>query len=188
MAVCLLVPSAGNGADDRRGGNHGCDNSTGEFYSDHFFEPGDNISFGFRVESISFPSSTSDNLRAQNTSSEGGTASTLSCGGDPGAWKVASSNLGAGDDSVRMDAKGIEVESGEDPFVALPKSIQTSIRGGAGDDVLRGHKGFDNLNAGSGDDVIKADDGKRDIVSCGSGKDKADVDKKDDVSRCEKLT
>ena len=81
-----------------------------------------------------------------------------------------------------------EVESGEDPFVALPKSIQTSIRGGAGNDSLRGHKGFDNLNAGPGDDVIKADDGKQDIVSCGAGEDKADIDNKDDVSRCEKLT
>ncbi len=101
---------------------------------------------------------------------------------------MASSNFGDGNDSVRMDAKGIEAESGEEQFVALPKSIQTSVKGGAGNDSLRGHKGFDSLKAGPGDDVIKADDGKQDIVSCGSGKDKADVDNKDDVSGCERET
>ncbi len=36
--------------------------------------------------------------------------------------------------------------------------------------------------------MIKADDGKRDIVECNGGRDKADVDNKDDVSGCEKTT
>jgi len=36
--------------------------------------------------------------------------------------------------------------------------------------------------------VIKADDGKRDDIACGKGDDRADVDAKDDVRGCEKLT
>lgn len=72
-------------------------------------------------------------------------------------------------------------------------AAQTSAHGrrsratwGSGDDTIRGHKGFDDISGGS--DVIKADDGRRDVVRCGRGDDKADVDLKDDVSGCEKKT
>ena len=63
-----------------------------------------------------------------------------------------------------------------------------SSRGALAIDKIRGHKGFDNINAGSGGDVIKADDGKKDAVKCGPGDDRADVDSKDETSGCERET
>ena len=36
--------------------------------------------------------------------------------------------------------------------------------------------------------VIKADDGRADNVNCGTGRDKADVDSKDDLKSCERLS
>jgi hypothetical protein len=35
--------SAVNGSFAERGGNHGCDTVAGTFFSDHFFDSGDNI-------------------------------------------------------------------------------------------------------------------------------------------------
>ncbi len=61
------------------------------------------------------------------------------------------------------------------------------MRGGQGDDILAGGKGKDRLVAGPGDDTIRAQDGKADVVRCGAGKDIAVVDKKDQVSGCEKV-
>ncbi len=52
-----------------------------------------------------------------------------------------SSNLGSGDDSVRLDANGLEPDMGDPPFLAIPKSIDAVLRTGRGDDTIRGHKG-----------------------------------------------
>lgn len=190
LASIVMGASAVNGAfEAQRGGNHGCTPGEGSAYSDHFFEPGDNIVFGFRaVPGGGFPPTDQEEVRAQNISSEGGTPSTVSCGGAPGTYDTVTSELGPGDDSIRLDGKGIETESGEVAFGPIPRPFGASLRGFGGDDVIRGHKGFDDISGGKGDDVIKADDGKRDVIECNGGKDKADVDAKDDVSGCEKLT
>ena len=59
--------------------------------------------------------------------------------------------------------------------------------GGAGDDQLIGGGGTDKFSAGAGNDWINANDGKREVVDCGGGKDTAMVDTKDRVVHCEKV-
>jgi hypothetical protein len=60
--------------------------------------------------------------------------------------------------------------------------------GGAGDDDLIGGGGTDKFAAGPGNDWINANDGEREVVDCGTGKDVATVDTKDRVVHCEKVT
>ena len=191
VAACCVVPALGSVSADRRGGNHGCNSGDGTFFSDHWWEAGDKISFGIAFEPgspIPPGSPDQDVLKAENTSSAGEGPSSLTCGADTGAWQLVTSDLGPGDDQVRFDAKGLETEKGQSPYGPLPKSMSTEVRGGGGDDTVRGHKGFDNIRAGSGADVIKADDGRADNVNCGTGRDKADVDPKDDLKSCERLS
>ncbi|MDX6587776.1 MAG: hypothetical protein QOI31_2249 [Solirubrobacterales bacterium] len=188
VAACCVVPAISDGSSERRGGNHGC--GPGTIFSDHWFEPGDNISFGYHFQTGTGPppgNADQDNFFSRNVSSEGGPASSNSCTVDVGAITSVETSLGAGDDSVRLDGKGVPPDE-EGAFGKVPKATDSLLKGGAGDDTIRGHKGFDNINAGADDDVVKADDGKKDTVKCGPGEDKADVDSKDDVSGCEKLT
>jgi RTX calcium-binding nonapeptide repeat (4 copies) len=189
VAACCVIPSISDGASVKRGGNHGCNPVDGFIYSDHFFEAGDNVSFGFRVgEGSSLPRrGTTHTFASGNVPSGGGVTASNSCAGPPGAYTSVHANLGAGDDSARLDATGVPAGPDGD-YGPIPKDFDSLLIGGAGDDTIRGHKGFDDINAGSGADVIKADDGKADVVKCGRGKDKADVDSKDDVSGCEKKT
>jgi Ca2+-binding RTX toxin-like protein len=60
--------------------------------------------------------------------------------------------------------------------------------GGKGDDTLIGGKGKDSYSAGPGDDSVNSADGVAETVDCGTGKDKAKVDKNDRVKRCENVT
>ncbi len=60
-----------------------------------------------------------------------------------------------------------------------------ALAGGAGRDRLVGGSGRDRLLGGGGDDKLSARDGKRDVVRCGRGSDRAEVDAKDRVSDCE---
>jgi Ca2+-binding RTX toxin-like protein len=60
------------------------------------------------------------------------------------------------------------------------------LNGGYGPDRLNGGRGRDRLYGGPGADVLRARDGTRDVVSCGSGRDVAVVDRRDRVStNCE---
>ena len=61
------------------------------------------------------------------------------------------------------------------------------LTGGAGKDLLVGGGGSDRIRGGGGSDRILARDGKRDIVSCGPGRDSAVVDRRDRVSSCERV-
>ena len=187
VAACCIVPSISDGATERRGGNHGC--AQGVIFSDHFFEAGDNISFGYHFQSGTGPlSGDQDDFTSRNVSSEGGgPAASNSCTVDVGSITIVDTNLGPGDDSVRLDGKGIPPDE-EGPYGAIPQAVDSVLKGGGGSDTIKGHKGFDDINAGKGDDIVKADDGKKDFVKCGPGDDKADVDSKDDVSGCEKKT
>jgi hypothetical protein len=186
VAACLAIPAVGNGAPDRRGGNHGC--AQGVIFSDHWFEPGDNISFGYQFEPAAGPppSSDQDVFYARNVSSEGGTPSSLICGSEVGAFTNVESRLGPGDDSVRLDGQGIPPDE-DGSFRAVPRAVDSLLKGGGGRDSIRGHKGFDTIRAGSGADVVNVYDGVKDSVNCGTGRDKAIVDRKDDTSRCEDL-
>src|SRR5262249_41779824 len=60
------------------------------------------------------------------------------------------------------------------------------IFGGPGNDVITGGSGADHLYGGPGSDTIYAADGERDIIDCGSGRDRAVVDVGiDKVVNCE---
>ena len=189
VAACCVIPSLGNASEARRGGNHGCNPIDGYIWSDHFFDAGDNVSFGHQVQDgVSLPRrGTEDHLASGNTSSAGGPPAVNSCAGPQGTYSSAHAELGPGDDSVRLDGMGIPPDE-EGAFGSIPRNFDSLLKGGGGDDTIRGHKGFDNIKAGADADVIKADDGRADNVNCGTGKDKADVDSKDDVKGCEKLT
>jgi Ca2+-binding RTX toxin-like protein len=72
-----------------------------------------------------------------------------------------------------------------------------TMKGGAGDDVLDGGKGndildggpgADVLNGGPGNDTIHAQDGRKDTINCGSGKDRVFADRIDRLQGCEKVT
>lgn len=88
-------------------------------------------------------------------------------------------NGGAG--GQRIDGKGgndrLRGGSGDDCLI-----------GGAGRDRLNGGAGEDGLRGGSGQDRISAADGERDVVDCGSGDDRARVDRSDRVRGCERVS
>jgi len=52
--------------------------------------------------------------------------------------------------------------------------------------VLSGGPGRDVLRGGPGRDLIRPKDGRRDVVKCGKGRDRAIVDRRDDVGGCER--
>ena len=66
------------------------------------------------------------------------------------------------------------------------------VHGGGGDDVIVGdvpysaHPGRDRLYGGGGHDFIDANDGRRDLVNGGPGKDRAMFDRHDRVRSIEK--
>jgi Ca2+-binding RTX toxin-like protein len=59
------------------------------------------------------------------------------------------------------------------------------LAGGAGADRLAGDGGVDVHRAGAGADRVSAADGRRELVDCGIGIDRARVDQRDRVTRCE---
>jgi len=174
---------------ERRGGNHGCDDNAGTFYSSDFWPAGDRISIGYQFdESVGPPPGVDQHeLFALNKDAESELTSGLRCGKDDGNWNELTSDLGPGDDSVRLDARGLPPDGGL-PYEPVHKSIDALLLGGNGADMIRGHTGFDDVSGGPGADVVRVDDGRRDLVNCGPGQDRADVDRRDDVTGCEKET
>jgi Ca2+-binding RTX toxin-like protein len=62
------------------------------------------------------------------------------------------------------------------------------LYGGAGNDVIDGGTGSDHIYGGAGSDTIRATDGMKDWVDCGSGRDRAYVDRVDVVNKdCESV-
>jgi hypothetical protein len=93
------------------------------------------------------------------------------------------------------DRKGNELNGGPGSQSIEGKAGKDEIRGGDGDDCIDGGPGADRLSGNAGEDVIRggpgkdvlrARDGERDRVSCGSGKDRALVDRIDKVAGCER--
>jgi hypothetical protein len=109
----------------------------------------------------------------------------------------------SGDDSLRGSASADAVygRSGDDRLAGLAGADCMSggsgddvLSGGAGDDSLEGDKGADVIRTGagsnvvrggSGRDAISARNGRSDAVDCGSGRDRATVDRTDRVLGCE---
>ncbi len=62
------------------------------------------------------------------------------------------------------------------------------LYGGPGNDVITGGAGADRIYGGPGSDTIYANDGERDFIDCGAGRDRAVVDSVDVVKNCEVVT
>jgi hypothetical protein len=61
------------------------------------------------------------------------------------------------------------------------------VKGGGGRDTVSGGKKADRLKGNGGRDKLKARRGGRDVVNCGGGRDRAVVDRRDRVRRCERV-
>jgi Ca2+-binding RTX toxin-like protein len=62
------------------------------------------------------------------------------------------------------------------------------LTGGRGDDLLVGGRGVNRYDAGAGRDRVQAANGRAELVSCGTGRDRARVDRRDRVRNCERVT
>ena len=62
-----------------------------------------------------------------------------------------------------------------------------TLSGGSGNDTLAGAGGRNSYSAGAGKDTVNARNRKRERVNCGSGRDKATVDRSDKVRGCERV-
>ncbi|HET6998278.1 MAG TPA: hypothetical protein VFI03_06775 [Solirubrobacterales bacterium] len=105
----------------------------------------------------------------------------------------------SGEDEVTMDliAPGLTLRGeayggpGDDRLEVQPNFAdvpqpEAFLDGEIGEDMISGGTGADELRGGAGDDVIEARDGVEDIVNCGPGDDRADVDANDLLdSSCE---
>jgi hypothetical protein len=85
--------------------------------------------------------------------------------------------------NARSDVENVLGSDGAD---ALTGSAAANVLDGAkGNDAIDGGGGGDTLRGGEGDDQIEAQDGVKDVVECGLGSDRANVDAIDAVSGCE---
>jgi RTX calcium-binding nonapeptide repeat (4 copies) len=84
---------------------------------------------------------------------------------------------GGGHDCVLGDKGGdlLRGQSGDD-----------RLTGGPGADTLVGGPGINAYDAGPGRDFVDARNGKRELVRCGSGRDRARIDRRDRVRDCER--
>jgi hypothetical protein len=87
-----------------------------------------------------------------------------------------------------------DLEGGPGADVIRGGSASDFIDGGFGDDVITGGGGADEIWAGRGRDVLSggrggdwifAGDGERDQASCGAGRDRVGVDRRDRLGSCE---
>jgi RTX calcium-binding nonapeptide repeat (4 copies) len=95
--------------------------------------------------------------------------------------------LGGGD---RVDGAGghdclLGYQGGD---VLRGQAGQDRLTGGRGADLLVGGPGVNAYDAGPGRDVVQARNGKRELVRCGSGRDRAVVDRRDRVRACERVS
>ena len=62
------------------------------------------------------------------------------------------------------------------------------LTGGRGRDVLVGGRGRNAYDAGPREGLVNARNGKRELVRCGRGRDRARVDRRDRVRSCERVS
>lgn len=105
-------------------------------------------------------------------------------------------NGGAGDDDLTGDMGSDRLFGGRGHDLVLGGARGDELDGGLGNDRLVGGAGLDVLGGGAGNDRIKAREDpsagegtRKDRVDCGSGRrDRATVDRRDRVRRCERVT
>ncbi len=114
-------------------------------------------------------------------------------GGSGPDWLVG----GSGSDRLQGEGGNDVAVGGPGRDRLLGGSGSDRLRGDSGDDVLSGGAGNDKLignggrnrySAGGGDDTVNARNRRRESVDCGPGRDKATVDRSDQVRRCERVS
>ncbi len=96
---------------------------------------------------------------------------------------------GAGRDKVKGADGKDKLKGGGGKDRVAGGGGKDKLKGDAGKDKLKGGGGKDKLKGGAGRDKLRANDGKRDRVNCGGGKDRAAVDERDKVARnCERVS
>ena len=91
-----------------------------------------------------------------------------------------------GADRIHGDAGNDLVNGGADDDRLFGDAGNDVVNGGADDDLLVAGKGLDRLSGGPGDDRLFAQDGARDVLRCGGGRDTVHADALDVVGRdCE---
>jgi hypothetical protein len=111
---------------------------------------------------------------------------------------------GMGDNDVVRGLGGIDALEGDDQEVSLSRHGDDQVFGGSdGSDLLSGGRGADFIDAleassnggvdtargGKGNDRVDADDGQRDVIDCGDGRDSVEFDAGlDKVKNCEVKT
>jgi RTX calcium-binding nonapeptide repeat (4 copies)/WD40-like Beta Propeller Repeat len=107
--------------------------------------------------------------------------------GGPGDDSITGGPRRSGDDADYIDGgPGDDVLNGGSAPQSEYRGTDDLILGRSGADMLRGGPGRDSLDGGPGNDTIRARDGEPDQVRCGTGRDRAFVDRHDHVARdCE---
>jgi Ca2+-binding RTX toxin-like protein len=77
-------------------------------------------------------------------------------------------------------------EQGNDRLDGGPGSDR--LTGGRGNDVLVGGSQVNAYDAGPGNDYVNSRNRKRELVLCGSGRDRARADRRDRLRSCERVT
>jgi len=95
---------------------------------------------------------------------------------------------GPGNDAINGGDGGDRIHGGTGNDRLAGGEGRDRILGGPGDDGINGQAGHDLIRAGAGDDLIVANDGVRDWMSCGPGRDAVRSDRRDRVARnCERV-
>jgi Ca2+-binding RTX toxin-like protein len=96
------------------------------------------------------------------------------------------SKPGAGAAAVEDGSDTLNGGAGND--VLFGAGGKDTLKGGKGNDKLTGGRGVNRYDGGPGNDILNARNGKRETVNCGAGKkDRATVDKRDNVKGCERV-
>jgi Ca2+-binding RTX toxin-like protein len=192
-----IVPVTGNGANavgplpgacaNDQNGTAANDTLTGTAFGDNLFGfSGNDVLNGLEGNDCLTGGPGNDRLNGGvgDDTLEGNAGNDTAAGG-AGRDKV---NGGSGRDRISGSA-------GNDALNGL--SGNDSISGGAGNDRLSGSTGNDKLSGGSGvnrysggpgNDTISARNGRKETIDCGSGRDKATVDRLDRVKSCERVS
>jgi hypothetical protein len=120
-------------------------------------------------------------------------------GGGDDLLMVTSGRGDSGDDDLRCfprKADFCHLDGGPGNDLVTGGESSDRLFGRAGDDVLRGSSGDDDLLGGRGDDRLIGGKGADELlggrgadrVNCGGGRDRALADRRDRVTRCERVT
>jgi Ca2+-binding RTX toxin-like protein len=108
--------------------------------------------------------------------------------GDVVTAGIAVARLGSGADRFEGGPDADTAFGGEGADKLTGARGADNLSGGAGSDQVTGGRGSDRLLAGPGSDLVMARDGRRDVVRCGPGLDRAEADRRDRLSGCESVS